>query len=174
MFELNLKFQEFWPIIEIFLGIFAISLGIRLIYSGIDKGFDYLSKWLEKRRTKKWLEKHKTLEEWKKVGDKEFERITAAIFEKLGYKTKVVGGPGDRGIDVISYKGSKKIAIQCKKQDIVPPKDILALKGAINENEQGILATTGHFTKEGEEIDKEKSIELIDGLELEKLLAKSK
>ncbi|HPZ75078.1 MAG TPA: restriction endonuclease [Candidatus Pacearchaeota archaeon] len=163
-------FELMWQIITELWWLWLIVIGISLL----SFSFDFLEGWLKKRTVRKWLEKHKTLEEWKKVDGKEFERITAAIFEKLGYKTKVVGGPGDRGIDVIGYKDGKKTIIQCKKRDVVSPKDILALKGAINEGEQGILVTTGRFTKEGKEIAKEKSIELIDGLKLENLWKKTR
>ncbi len=170
MFNLSFSMiiESAWLILKLFWQLWVIVIIISLL----PFGFDCLAKWLEKKRTKKYLEEHKTLEEWKKVGNKEFERITAAIFEKLGYKTKVVGGPGDRGIDVVGYKNGEKIAIQCKKQNVVSPKDILALKGAIKENEEGILATTGRFTKEGEELAREKSIKLIDGINLEKLANK--
>jgi len=135
--------------------------------------FQWFGKWLEKQRVKKWLEKHKTLEDWKKVNGKEFEKITAAIFEKLGYKTKVVGGPGDKGIDVIAEKEGKRSYIQCKKMEKVSPHAIRDFYGAIVDNlregEKGFFVTIGEFTEEGKDFAKGKPIELIDGLKLEKL-----
>ena len=168
MFELNLKFQEFWPIIKIFLWIFAISLGIEFFKIGCE----YLENWLEKRRTKKWLEEHKTLEDWKKLDGRKFEEIAAIIFEKLGYKTKI---RRDGGIDIIARKNRKRIFIQCKRMNKVIPDDVRAFWGSITdlikkrEGEGGIFVTTGSFTEESKEWVKDKPIELIDGLKLEKL-----
>jgi len=108
-----------------------------------------------------------------KVNGKEFEKITAAIFEKLGYKTKVVGGPGDKGIDVIAEKEGKRSYIQCKKMEKVSPHAIRDFYGAIVDNlregEKGFFVTIGEFTEEGKDFAKGKPIELIDGLKLEKL-----
>lgn len=162
--------KGFWIIIKSLWWIWALALSIGLFPVIIN----WFSKWLEERRLKKWLEKHKTLEEWKKIDDREFERITAIIFQKSGYKTKVVGGPGDRGIDIIAQKDGKRTFFQCKQKEKVPPRKILEFSGALKlrkrkEGEKAFFVTTGNFTEEGRMIAKEDSIELIDGLKLEKL-----
>lgn len=168
MFDLYLKFKDFWPIIKIFLWVFVILLGIELF----KRGFYYLEIWLKKRRTKKWLEEHKTLEEWEKVDGRKFEEIVAIIFEKLGYKTKI---RVDRGIDIIAEKDGKKTFIQCKRMDKVIPDDVRAFWGSIQrqiekgKGEGGVFVTTGSFTEGSKEFVKDKPIELIDGLELEEL-----
>ena len=166
-------FEPFWEITKSLWWLWAIVLGIELIKVFFEKFFDWFGKWLEKRKVKKWLEEHKTLEEWKKVDDKKFERITAVIFEKLGYKTKIVGGPGDRGIDVIAEKEGKINYIQCKKMEKVSPHAIRDFYGAIvdklKEGERGFFITIGGFTEEGKAFAEGKPIELIDGLKLEKL-----
>jgi len=168
MFDLYLKFKEFWPIIKIFLWIFAILLGIELL----EIGFKYLRNWLEKRRTKKWLEEHKILEEWKKLSGKEFEEIVAAIFEKLGYRTKI---KRNGGIDIIAWKDKKQFPIQCKQMEKVIPDDVRAFWGSIQDQvskgkiEKGFFVTTGSFTEGVKEWVKDKPIEFINGLKLEKL-----
>ncbi len=155
-------------VIKPFWWVWVIALGIGLL----PRGLDYLSKWLEKRRTKKWLEEHKTLEEWKKVDGRKFEEIVAIIFEKLGYKTKI---RVDRGIDIIAEKDGKKTFVQCKRMEKVIPDDVRAFWGSITdlikkrEGEGGIFVTTGSFTEESKEFVKDKPIELVDGLKLEKL-----
>lgn len=132
----------------------------------------YISKWLDKR----WLKKHKRLIEWKMMNHKKFERIIAIIFEGLGYKTKVVGGPGDKGIDVIAYKDGKRFFIQCKRKDKVLPEEIREFHGSIQDlnkekGEKGFFVTTGEFTKDGKSFVKDSriEIELINGFGLEKL-----
>jgi len=158
-----------WWIIRTFWWVWVIALGIILI----ELGFNYLSKWLDERRWKKWLEERKTLMEWKKMDPRDFERIVAIIFKNLGYRTKLRGGPKDRGIDIEAIKDGKRNFIQCKKMDTVSPNLIREFYGSIvdclREGEKGIFIITGEFTQEGRELVKDKPIELINGLELEKL-----
>lgn len=156
-------------IIEPFWWIWIIVLGIpvfRIFQS-------YFRKWLEKWFEKRWLKKHKKLMEWKTIDPRKFERIVAIIYENLGYKTKVKGGPGDRGVDIIGHKEGKRIFIQCKRKDKVSPINIREFYGSIvshlKKGERGVFVTTGEFTQEGREFVKDKPIELINGLKLEEL-----
>ena len=185
MFEINwfeINWSEtmklLWDIIRRFWWVWAMALGLELIIVFLERFFDWLEKWLDKRRTQKWLEKHKTLEDWKKVSGKEFEKITATIFEKLGYKTKIIGGAGDRGIDVIAKKDGKRYFIQCKQMNKVSPSMLRDFYGSIadrlKEGEKGFFVTTGEFTQEGKEFAQNKPIELINGLELEKMAKEDK
>lgn len=119
---------------------------------------------------KRWLKEHKKLEDWKKLDGREFEKIVALIYQNLGYKTKVVGGAGDRGIDIVMKKDNKTWFIQCKQMKVVSPKDVREFIGSLAEGEKGFLVTTGNFTTEGKESVKDKPIELINGYELEKLV----
>ena len=164
--------DPFWQIIKSFWYFWLMIAG----FIGIQMFFSWFEKWLGKRRIKKWLEEHKTLEEWKKADPIKFEKITATIFENLGYKVKIIGGAGDRGIDVIAVKNTKRVFIQCKRKDKVPPSDIREFYGSIvnrlKEGEKGSFVTTGQFTEEGEGFVKDKPIELIDGIKLEKLANK--
>jgi restriction system protein len=169
MFNLALKFKDFWPIIKIFLWVFVILLDIEFFQIGID----YLVDWIEQKRIKKWLEKHKTLEEWKKLEGREFEKIVAAIFRNLGYKVKITGGPRDWGIDLIAIKEGKRYFIQCKNIEKVLPSQIREFYGSIvdqlKQGEKGFFVTTGEFTEECKDFVHGKPIELIDGIKLEKL-----
>ena len=109
---------------------------------------------------------------------KGFERMVAIIFENLGYKTKVVGGAGDGGIDIEAHKEGKKFFIQCKRKEQVRPSEIRDFAGSIQnlnlETEKGFFVTTGDFSKEGKAFAKGNpiKIDLINGLELEKLAQK--
>jgi len=133
----------------------------------------YIGRWLDKR----WFKKHKRLIEWKTIDPKKFERIVAIIFEGLGYKTKVVGGSGDEGIDIIAHRDGKRFFIQCKRKNQVPPKDVREFAGSIRDlnkekGEKGFIVTTGEFTEEGKSFAKDNliEIELINGFRLEKLV----
>jgi len=81
----------------------------------------------------------------------------------------------DRGIDIIAEKDGKKTFVQCKRMEKVIPDDVRAFWGSITdlikkrEGEGGIFVTTGSFTEESKEFVKDKPIELVDGLKLEKL-----
>ncbi len=162
--------RVFWLyIIKPFWWLWAICLGIILI----KLGFTYLLKWIEERKRIRWLKEHKTLEEFKTLDPREFEKIVAVIFKNLGYKAQLKGGPKDRGIDIGIIKDKKRYFVQCKKMDVVSPKFIREFYGSIVDNlregEKGFLVTTGEFTEEGREFAKDKPIELVDGSKLEKV-----
>jgi restriction system protein len=139
-----------------------------------------IGSYIEKFFTKRWLNKHKRLVEWKKMKPRDFEIMVAVVFENLGYKTKVVGGPGDRGIDVVAHKDGKKFFIQCKRKDQVRPTEIRDFAGAIQklnpETEKGFFVATGDFSEEGKLFAKNNPIEiyLINGTELEKIVLNNK
>ena len=103
----------------------------------------------------------------------QFEQEIADMFDRLGYKTEVVGGANDGGIDVIAYKDGKTYFIQCKKfmTREVTPHDVRDFLGAItNSNkpaEKGYFVTTGAFTLMAEKAaEGNPRLELIDGIRL--------
>jgi len=172
-FSLFNLIKLFWDIMKSLRYVWLIAI----VIIGVEVFFEWFEPWFNKKQVKKWLEKHKTLEEWKKVNPRRFEEITVTIFENLGYEVKKVGGAGDKGIDVIAHKDGKRIFIQCKRKDKVPPSDIREFYGSIikhlKEGEKANFITTGQFTKQGEDFVKDKPIELIDGIKLEKLANKA-
>ncbi len=164
-------FISFWQFLESTWQMWGLILGFGLFIVLVE----YLFKWIEKALDKRWLGKHKTLEEWKKIDPRKFEKITAIIFEKLGYKTKIIGGAGDWGIDIIATKKGKRTFIQCKRMDRIIPDDVRAFWGSIEDEikkgkgEKGFFITTGSFTEESREFTIGKPIELNNSLALEKL-----
>ena len=104
------------------------------------------------------------LEHW------EFENFVADLFSKLGYKTRVIGGSYDEGIDVIAEKNGAKHYIQCKHyRQPVGPEKIREFYGAVNakySNEKAFFITTGYFTEEAIRFSEDKNIELIDRAKL--------
>jgi len=125
--------------------------------------------------------KFKRGEEWRSDRDllcwlrgmkpSEFEHYIADLFSRLGYKTRVVGQPYDRGVDVIAEKDGVKNYIQCKKfitQKVVvgAVRDFYGALADHLANGQGYLITTNKFTLEALKFADDKPIELIDGFGL--------
>ena len=108
----------------------------------------------------------------------EFEFLCQRLVEKMGFETETTKASGDGGIDIIAYNHqpmlSGKYIIQCKRYagSVGEPiiRDLYGVATAERAN-KGILMTTGHFTKSAIEFAKDKQIELIDGEELNRLLA---
>ena len=153
----------FWKMLIgglIFLGIFfVISLLVKR-----DK-IHKQSQW----QTDKELERYLLgLEHW------EFEKYIGELFSKLGYKTQVIGGSYDEGIDVIAEKDGVKHYIQCKHYKYpVGVEKIRDFYGAITakySNEKAFFITTGYFTEEAERFALDKNIELIDRPKLIRLI----
>lgn len=110
----------------------------------------------------------------------EFEDYIASLFSKLGYKTSVVGGSHDGGIDVVAEKDGIKHYIQCKKYfnaHQVSVGNVRDFYGAIADhlaNGKGYFITTSKFTLEAEQFAEDKPIELIDGFQLLQYIASIK
>ena len=158
-------FQTIWPV-----------LVIAIIFIGLGFLEDWWRRKKDQQWLKKWLFKEHTLEEWKQVDPQQFEKITALIFHLLGYRTRVTGGSGDQGIDVVGWRHGQKIYIQCKRVDKVQPKQVRAFYGAIadklKEGDKGIFVTSGSYTKEDKEFAQAKGIQLINGVLLKELAEK--
>lgn len=114
------------------------------------------------------------------LAPKEFEFITAELYEELGYSVTLTPDSYDGGIDVHASKievGTKeKLVIQCKrytKKNIVGVEDIRNLLGVVADTKatKGVLITTSSFSSEAKKFEKNNpSIELIDFTDLNKLL----
>ena len=118
----------------------------------------------QRQTDKEWERYLLGLEHW------EFENFVADLFSKLGYKTRVIGGSYDEGIDVIAEKNGAKHYIQCKHyRQPVGPEKIREFYGAVNakySNEKAFFITTGYFTEEAIRFSEDKNIELIDRAKL--------
>ncbi len=140
-------------------------------------GIGFLGEWWKKRKEKrelqKWLYQEHTLEEWKEVDPLQFEKLTALIFEKLGFRTKLIGGPGDKGIDIIAQKEGQNVFIQCKRMSKVGPNYLREFYGSITDKlkkgDKAVFVTSGLYTLQGKEFARLKNIELVDGLILKEM-----
>jgi hypothetical protein len=102
------------------------------------------------------------LDFWRSLSGRQFEIELASLLKKHGHTVKVVGGAGDKGIDIILDNNT---AVQCKAhKSKVGPAAIRDLIGSMqNANyKQGILASVNGFSKGVYEYNKKNNIELLD------------
>lgn len=106
----------------------------------------------------------------------DFEEFIAALFEAMGYRTRVSPRGGDSGIDIIAYKDElpPRILVQVKSQD-APIKEttIQSLKGAMREGDYGVFVALSVYTPHAKKyLENTPIIRGIDGSELVDLIYK--
>lgn len=110
---------------------------------------------------------------------KEFELLVGEAFRQTGYKVKELGGAGpDGGVDMLLSKGGETTLVQCKQwkafkvgvQVVRELYGLMAAKGAAN----GIVVTSGRFTKDAQEFARGRNVRLLAGDELFAMLQSTK
>lgn len=111
---------------------------------------------------------------WKRAT--EFEYEVAQLIQRLtNKKTEVVGGAGDKGIDIKVLDGNRLVGIvQCKNlapNKSVYPSHIRDLNTVKHYNQVNIayLVSTGKFSEESYRLAKELGVRLIDGKALHRM-----
>lgn len=155
----------FWPLFLMLAAVFIIKIVFEILVPNAFK------KWQVRRKSLKgeaWRSDQELIEWIRRFSPKDFEFYIADLFNRLGYKSQVVGASHDGGIDVIVEKNNVKDYIQCKKF-ITQQVTVGAMRdfyGALaNKLAQGkgYFITTNVFTLEAKLFAKDKPIELIDG-----------
>ncbi|EPD54573.1 hypothetical protein HMPREF1211_08223 [Streptomyces sp. HGB0020] len=109
------------------------------------------------------------------LSDRDLERLTAALWEKLGYSTELTPPQKDGGWDVTAVQAARghrvTVIIECKKWTAkkvgVEIVDRLAGVMHMERKSHGVLVTTSKFTAGARRKErKEPRIELIDGVAL--------
>jgi hypothetical protein len=105
-----------------------------------------------------------------------FELLLGEIFRRQGYAVEMSGGLGaDGGNDLSLRKGEQHILVQCRHWSSykVSAPSIQEFYGTIMAAgaAQGIFVTSGRYTREARALAEEKPIQLIDRVELERLMA---
>jgi restriction system protein len=106
-----------------------------------------------------------------------FEYFVADVWTYLGWETRVVGEPGDKGIDVIATGEHpdgriEKQLIQAKRYgpNTTVGSPEVQQYAALRLQEDGVdtvtIVTTGTFSRQAEEMAPELDVELVDGAEL--------
>ncbi|MDM8526668.1 restriction endonuclease [Anaerolineales bacterium HSG24] len=112
------------------------------------------------------LSKTRALSQLKAMDPIVFEYLTAALFERKGYRTQLTVTSGDEGVDVLATKNFRKTVIQCKRYGgSVGQPTIRDLYGTMQHNKaaDAYLVTTATVTKQAQEWAKGKPIHLVDG-----------
>ena len=157
-----------WPLWLLLVAVFIIRIIFEIWLPNTIK------KWKNKRRFQKgeaWRSDQQLILWLRKMSPKDFEVYIADLFDRLHYKTQVVGGSHDGGIDVIAEKDGVVNYIQCKKF-ITQQVTVGAMRdfyGALANKlatGKGYFITTNVFTLEAKQFAEDKPIELIDGAEL--------
>jgi HJR/Mrr/RecB family endonuclease len=164
--------KALWPLLALIVAVGVFSFFFDVILP------DTLDAWRIKRQFREgenWRSDRALLRWLRGMKPSEFERYVANLFTRLGYKTQVVGGSHDGGIDVEIEKDGIKSYIQCKKFIIqqVPVGAVRDFYGALVDHVaggKGYFVTTNKFTLEAERFTEDKPIELIDGFGLIKYI----
>jgi restriction system protein len=129
-------------------------------------------------RQNEWLDDRHLIAMLRGYTPAEFEMFVADVFTALGYKTELVGGKSDGGIDIDMTKDGRRSVVQCKKfiTQKVNPHDVRDFYGAMGGQHidgKGFFVTTNIFTIEAEQFAEGKPLELIDGTRLIELIHES-
>ena len=111
----------------------------------------------------------------------DFEKLVGKMFTELGFEVTVTKPTSDGGVDVeainsgVIYRG--KYLIQCKRYGIrhkVSRPEIQGFFGCVaaERGAKGIFVTSSSFTRGAREFAKSNGVNLIDGDDLKKLIAK--
>ena len=120
-----------------------------------------------------------SIETLRTISWREFEELIAEVYKRKGYNVTETGGSGaDGGVDLILKKGGEILFVQCKhwRMERVGVKVVRELYGvmAAEGASGGIVISSGLFTQEAQEFTRGKSLELIDGNELVRIIAEVK
>jgi len=102
----------------------------------------------------------------------DFEAFVADVWEHLGWNTRTVGEPGDRGIDVIATDGDAKQLIQVKRYGpsttVGSPEvqQYASLRLQEDGVDQVTIVTTGSFSRQAEDLAPDLDVILVDGADL--------
>lgn len=106
----------------------------------------------------------------------EFEEFVARVFSKRGYEdVEVKEATSDKGKDIVMNKGTVRYVVECKHQESVGRPVVQKLQGAMaHENQsyqtvEGVVVTSGYFSKPAKTYAEKFGIKLIDGRELTKI-----
>ena len=113
---------------------------------------------------------------------KEFEKFISHLLEIIGFTSETTQYTGDKGIDVngiLNAEGLANIVLRLqvkRKNSSINNKEVLALRGALCQEEHGCFIATSTFTKQAiEEAESpgKKTIKLIDGNDLSGIILKN-
>ena len=134
--------------------------------------FSSLGRWNRRRL----LDSQSSIEEIRKLGWQDFERLVGEAFRRKGYTVHERGQNGpDGGVDLELYRGTDKILVQCKhwktwKVGVGPIRELFGVMVAEGASD-AIFVASGQYTREALLFAKDNNLALFDGPALIELIA---
>jgi restriction system protein len=132
--------------------------------------------YLNGRKKQRLVDSNRDLESIRALSWKEFEQLVAEAFRRKGYivRENLTGGP-DGGVDVELEKDGQSHLVQCKqwkvrKVGVSIVREMYGVMTARNASSVSIVSS-GIFTQEVQNFAEDKPIDLIDGVQLTKLIS---
>jgi len=130
---------------------------------------------MRRYRRKKLLDAQSDLATIRNLHWQEFEKLVAEAFNRIGYTVAEAGGSSaEGGIDLVATAANEKILVQCKhwRAAMVGVSTVGELYGVMTAESAtgGAVVTSGTFSPDAVAFAEDKSIQLIDGQQLEKLI----
>lgn len=131
---------------------------------------------IQSQRKRKQLDAQQDINSIRDLSWQRFEELVGEAYRRQGYWVKENDGAGpDGGIDLIISKGGKRYLVQCKQYRVqkVGVKVIREMYGLVAAEHAagGIVITSGKFTWDAGRFADGKSLELVDGVQLVRLVA---
>ncbi|HEC27156.1 MAG TPA: restriction endonuclease [Gammaproteobacteria bacterium] len=122
------------------------------------------------KRKQKLLDKQSGIDTIKAISWREFEELVGEYYRRNGYKVLETDSGPDGGVDIVVVREGKKKVVQCKhwKASKVGVAIVRELYGvmAAHDIAEGVVVTSGEFTKEARSFSESLPIELISGAQL--------
>lgn len=120
--------KSFW---QMFFKLWYIWV-IALMIGFIQVFFKILDDLLDRKSRIRWFLSKKKIQDVQRLSPIQFEKYVGELFRALGFRIRVIGGPGDEGIDVEAVKDGIIHYIQCKQYTRpVPVSEVRDFYGAI-------------------------------------------
>ena len=127
-----------------------------------------------RHRRKQLLDAQSDLATIRNLHWQEFEKLIAEAFNRIGYTVSEPGALKEGGIDLVATAANEKIFVQCKhwRAAMVGVSTIGELYAVMSAERAsgGAVVTSGTFSEDAIAFAASKSIQLIDGEQLEKLV----
>jgi len=109
---------------------------------------------------------------------RDFEILVKSLLEGNGYEIpKITKASGDQGVDIITYKDGKKIAVQCKRYSSkIPNTAVQEVYSGKNyyDCQEAYVITNSYFTPSAVELARKNQVKLIDRQDLFHMMESAK
>ncbi len=131
---------------------------------------------IQSQRKRKQLDAQQDINSIRDLSWQRFEELVGEAYRRQGYWVKENDGAGpDGGIDLVISKGGERYLVQCKQYRVqkVGVKVVREMYGLVAAEHAagGIIITSGTFTRDAGRFADGKSLELVDGIQLARLIA---